>query len=69
MIYLNGKSVGLLVQEDIQTSIDNIQIYQFQDLANINRNGGQLATDEEYIDAELKCQDLYKLIMEGGKNE
>lgn len=65
MIYLNGKSVGLLVQEDIQTSIDNIQIYQFQDLANINRNGGQLATDEEYIDAELRLQDLYKLIMEG----
>ena len=65
MIYLNGKSVGFLVEEDIQTSVDNIQIYQFQDLANINQTGGQLATDEEYINAELQLQDLYKLIMEG----
>lgn len=41
----------------------NIRMYKFQDQQRIIREGGELASDEEYVEAEKYLQDLYKRIM------
>ena len=44
-------------------SITNIEIYKAQDRARIIREGGELATDEEYSEAEEQLQQIYAKIM------
>lgn len=63
MIVVGGKTVGYIC--DISQNLSNIDLYKFFDLENITENGGTLATDEEYVDAEIALQKLYKVIMEG----
>lgn len=41
----------------------NIERYKQQDLQRISREGGQLATNQEYEEAEIELQQLYKSIM------
>lgn len=67
----NGDGTQTLVitgEDEIVTGI-NLQTYKFQDLANVENNGGIIATDQEYEDAEVYLQTLYGLILNGGANE
>ena len=52
---------------ELDTTIeDNIVIYKTMDLINnISNNYQDLATEEEYLEAELILQEKYKLIMGG----
>lgn len=54
------------VEEIDTTTQDNINMYKTMDLQNCILNGyDTLATDEEYLEAELILQHKYKLIMGG----
>lgn len=44
-------------------SMNNIRLYKMQDQQRIIREGGELASDEEYVEAEKYLQELYKRIM------
>lgn len=56
------KTLGL-PDSDIVVAERNISLYKFQDQQRIIREGGELASDEEYIETEKYLQDLYKRIM------
>lgn len=43
----------------------NIEYYKFQDLEKNIMEGGIMATDLEYEEAEIRLQKIYKNIMEG----
>ena len=64
-IYLGNKEISIFKGYSITE--ENINEYKFQDIAFINQNGGELVTDEEYFNAELELQPLYKKIMFGGE--
>ena len=64
MIVVGGKTVGYIC--DVSQNLSNIDLYKFFDLENIVENGGTLATDAEYAQAEITLQSLYTQIMEGG---
>ena len=53
---------------DFITTKQNIEMMKSADYVNIIQNGGELASDEEYIEAELEFQQLASIIM-GVSNE
>ncbi len=66
----NGDGTQTLHIDDINEgyiSVLNIQVYKYQDLAAIEQEGGELANDREYADAEIALQVLYNQIMNGGE--
>lgn len=66
----NGDGTQTLHIDDINEgyiSVLNIQVYKYQDLAAIEQEGGELANDREYADAEITLQVLYNQIMNGGE--
>ena len=65
-IYLGNKEIGIVSEPTIKQQ--NINCYKMQDLINVNTKGGELATDEEYVVAEVELQKMYSKIM-GVENE
>ena len=63
MIIAGGKVVGIVVNSN--TTLDNIDIYKMMDLVDILEHGGTLPTNEEYLQAEIQLQQIYKNVMEG----
>ena len=60
-IYLGNKEIGIVSEPTIKQQ--NINCYKMQDLINVNTKGGELATDEEYVVAEVELQKMYSKIM------
>lgn len=60
-VYLGRELIGTILEPD--TTRNNIACYKTQDIVNITQNGGELATDEEYEQAEKKLQSMYAMIM------
>ena len=65
-IYLGKQEIGIVSEPTIKQQ--NINTYKFQDLSEIIQKGGELASNEEYVKAEIKLQEIYKSIIIGGEN-
>lgn len=50
-------------ESDLIVTERNISLYKIQDRQRVIREGGELASDEEYVEAEKYLQELYKRIM------
>ena len=59
-VIVNGNEVTI---GKTQSQI-NIERYKQADMNRIMQRGGELATDEEYEQAEIKMQQIYSYIME-----
>ena len=59
-VIVNGNEVTI---GKTQSQI-NIERYKQADMNRIMQRGGELATDEEYEQAEIKMQQIYSYVME-----